>query len=235
MQSNATLVIIPAFNEEANLPRVLEAIGDVVSDVEVVVIDDGSSDATAQVATAFGATVLRHPFNLGYGAALQTGYKYAKRADAGWVVQLDSDAQHDPRDIPKLLAPVQEGACDLAIGSRFVSPTGYEMGAAKSLGRRLFQAVARLFRLRITDPTSGFQAMNRAVLDLYVTDFFPADYPDVNVLLAAHRAGLRIREYAVEMSAGERPSMLHVGLKPIYYVYKMLLSTWAASARRRTR
>lgn len=235
MQTDATLVVIPAFNEEANLPKVLEAIADVVSDVEVVVIDDGSSDGTARVAKVFGATVIRHPFNLGYGAALQTGYKYARRVGAEWVVQLDSDAQHDPRDIPKLLEPVQQGACDLAIGSRFVSPTDYEMSIAKSLGRRLFQAVARLFRLRITDPTSGFQAMNRAVLDLYVADFFPADYPDVNVLLAAHRAGLRIREYAVEMSAGARPSMLHAGLKPVYYVYKMLLSSWAASARRRTR
>jgi hypothetical protein len=117
------------------------------------------------------------------------------------------------------------------IGSRFLASGCYQTGALKRAGHAVFRAAGRLFGLRITDPTSGFQAMNRAVLDLYVGDAFPCDYPDVNVLMMAQRAGLRIGERPVEMSAGLRASSLHVGFKPVYYVYKMLLSIWAASSR----
>lgn len=226
------IVILPAYNEAKNLPTVLAGLSAAERGYEVVVIDDGSDDDTARIAAGLEATVLRHPFNLGYGAALQTGYKYALRRGATVLVQMDADGQHDPNDIARLVAPLREERCDLVIGSRFLSESGYEMGVTRSLGRRLFLGVGRLFGLQITDPTSGFQAMNRAVLELYAQDFFPADYPDVNVLLAAHRAGLRIGECPVEMSESMRPSTLHIGLRPIYYVYKMLLSTWAASARR---
>jgi glycosyltransferase involved in cell wall biosynthesis len=199
------------------------------------VIDDGSSDATAEVAARAGAVVIRHSFNLGYGAALQTGYKYARQRGASLLAQMDADGQHDPTDLPKLLAPIRAGECDLMIGSRFLASDSYETGALKHAGHAVFRAAGRLFGLRITDPTSGFQAMNRAVLDLYVGDAFPSDYPDVNALMMVHRAGLRIAECPVEMSAGLRASSLHVGLKPVYYVYKMLISIWAASSRTKAR
>jgi len=105
------------------------------------------------------------------------------------------------------------------------------MGALRSLGRRIFQAIARLAGLRVSDPTSGFQAMNRRVLEIYARDFFPADYPDVDVLLTAWRNGLRVGERPVSMNAGSRASTLHGGLRSVYYVYKMLLSTWTAARR----
>ncbi len=228
----AAVLIIPAFNEERSLPGVLSGLAKVAAGFEVVVIDDGSSDATARVAAKHGVTVIRHPFNLGYGAALQTGYKFALRRNASLLAQMDADGQHDPAELPKIVNPVRDNECDLVIGSRYLVPGEYEMGAVKSLGRKVFQGVGRLFGLRVTDPTSGFQAMNRAVLSLYATDFFPTDYPDVNVLLAAQRAGLRISERPVRMSESDRASSLHSGLQPIYYVYKMLLSSWVASRRR---
>jgi hypothetical protein len=233
-QRGAALLVIPAFNEAEHLPRVLAAIAEAAEELEVVVIDDGSSDATAEVAARAGAAVIRHSFNLGYGAALQTGYKYARRRGASLLAQMDADGQHDPADLPRLLAPIRAGECDLVIGSRFLASGSYQTGALKHAGHAVFRAAGRLFGLRITDPTSGFQAMNRAVLDLYVGDAFPCDYPDVNVLMMAQRAGLRIAERPVEMSAGLRASSLHVGFKPVYYVYKMLLSIWAASSRPRT-
>lgn len=208
---------------------VLSAVLDALPEARVVVIDDGSTDGTAGVAAAAGATVLRHPINLGYGAALQTGYKYALEKGMPLVVQMDADGQHDPGDLPKLIGPVRAGELDLVIGSRYLAPTSYDMGRLKSMGRILFKGVARLLGLTITDPTSGFQAMNSAVLQLYARDFFPTDYPDVDVLVTAQRFGLRIGERSVEMTKGLRTSYLHRGLKPLYYVYKMLLSTWVAT------
>lgn len=225
-------IVIPAYQEASRLPAVLEQLARWVPDFAIVVVDDGSRDGTAQVAADGGARVLRHPFNLGYGAALQTGYKHALRAGAELVVQMDADGQHEPSDVPALVAPVAEGALDLVVGSRFLGAGDYRMGPLRSAARAFFRSLLRLFGLRVTDPTSGFQAMNRAVLELYAGDMFPSDYPDVDVLLCAHRHGLRIGERPVAMRVSPRASTLHSGLAPIYYVYKMLLSVWAASSTR---
>ncbi len=222
------LLLIPAWNEERRLPSLLEALARIAPELEIVVIDDGSSDATADVARARGARVLRHPINLGYGAALQTGYKYALRRGAELVAQMDADGQHDPADLPRLLAPVLRGEADLVIGSRFLGEGAYRMGALRSAGRLLFRGIARAAGLRVTDPTSGFQALGPRVLELYASELvFPSDFPDVDVLLAAHRRGIRIAERPVQMRAAERESTLHAGWRPLYYVYMMLLSLWA--------
>src|SRR5690606_32273893 len=137
-----------------------------------------------------------------------------------------------PGEIAGLVAPVAEGRCDVVVGSRFLAASDYEMGAARSAGRRLFRAVARAAGLEVTDPTSGFQALGPRALALYAGDWFPSDYPDVDVLLVAARAGLRVCEHPVRMAAGSRPSTLHGGWKPLYYVYKMLLSSLAAATAR---
>lgn len=224
------LLIIPAWNEAERLDGVLAEVVRAASDFEVVVVDDGSQDETAAIAERAGARVLRHPFNLGYGAALQTGYKYALQRGASLVVQMDADGQHDPGEIPELVGPVLAGEFDLVVGSRFLEPGGYRHGPLRTLGRQLFRGLARLAGLRVSDPTSGFQAMNIEVLKVYTRNFFPADYPDVDVLLAAFRHGLRVGERPVHMKPGPRASTLHAGLRPVYYAYKMILSTWSASA-----
>ena len=223
------ILLIPAFNEGAHLAAVLEGVNQAAPDFEIVVVDDGSTDATARVAEEKGAVVLRHPFNLGYGAALQTGYKYAVDCGARMLVQMDGDGQHDPAEAVSLLGPVRADEADLVLGSRFSERSGYRMGALRSLGRQLFRGIGRLTGLQVTDPTSGFQALNARVLKIYIEDAFPVDFPDVDVLIAVHRAGLRIAELPVQMSEGFRPSLLHGGLRPIYYVYKMLLATWTAT------
>jgi glycosyltransferase involved in cell wall biosynthesis len=233
IQVGREVLIIPAYNEGARLPDVLARVAAAKTGCEVVVIDDGSQDDTGAVAVRAGATVLRPPFNLGDGAALQTGYKYALECGATMLVQMDADGQHDPAQIPALTAGIRGGEADLVVGSRFIATSGYRMGLVRSLGRELFKGLARLAGLRVSDPTSGFQAMNRRVLEVYARDFFPTDYPDVDVLLTAFRHGLRVGEQPVHMSAGSRKSTLHGGLRSVYYVYKMLLSTWSASTRRR--
>jgi glycosyltransferase involved in cell wall biosynthesis len=226
------VLVIPAYQEAARLGSVLEAVARAGVECEIVVIDDGSRDGTGEVARRAGARLLRHPWNLGYGAALQTGYKYALERGAAFLVQMDADGQHDPADVPALLAAVERGECDLVVGSRFLGHGEYRMGSLRTLGRRLFQGIARVAGLELSDPTSGFQAMNRRALEVYARDFFPTDYPDLDVLLTAWREGLRVGERPVRMRPGTRASTLHGGMRSVYYVYKMLLSTWTAARRR---
>jgi hypothetical protein len=227
-------VVIPAHDEASTIGDVVAACLRHTPDLdEVVVVDDGSRDDTARVARTAGAVVLRHPFNLGYGAALQTGYRYALARGAPLVVQMDADGQHDPREIARLAAPIERGECDLVVGSRFLADTGYRMGTLRRLGRALFRAIARGFGVALTDPTSGFQALGPRVLALFAGDAFPSDYPDVDVLVRAHRHGLVVRECSVRMGASPRPSTLHGGLRSAWYVYKMSLSLFAAASRRR--
>jgi len=222
------LLVIPAYNEEGVLPQVLSEIAAAGLGLDVVVIDDGSHDDTARVAAAHGASVVSHPFNLGYGAALQTGYKLAVQRHAPLLVQMDADGQHVPGEIRALIEPILAGECDLVLGSRFLEPSGYEMTALQNLGRHAFRLVAGLLGLHLSDPTSGFQAMNAHVLEVYTRDFFPTDFPDVDVLLTAHRHRLRVGERPVKMRKGLRRSSLHGGLRDFYYVYKMLLAIWSA-------
>jgi glycosyltransferase involved in cell wall biosynthesis len=226
------VIIIPAYNEARSLPAVLRQVRAELPGLEVVVVDDGSRDETAALASAAGAYVLRHPFNLGYGAALQTGYRFALARGAACAVQMDADGQHLASEVPALLEAVRRGDCDLVIGSRFLELSDYQMGALRTLGREIFCRVARWVGLDLTDPTSGFQALNRRAMQLFLSDWFPADYPDVDVLVLAHRCGLRLREQPVRMAPEARASSLHSGWKPLYYCYKMLLSLWAATAVR---
>ncbi len=228
------LVIMPARNEATRIGDVVDGVSRALPGARVLVIDDDSEDATVEVARAAGAAVAPLPIHLGYGGALQTGYHFAVRTSCAWLIQMDSDGQHRPEDLPALLAPVLEGRCDLAIGSRFVpredEMPGYEMDAVRSLGRRSLALLGRLGGVRVTDPTSGLQAMNTAALELFTSSWYPVDYPDIDVLLLAHRRGLRLCEVPVTMRPSPRPSMLHSGWMPVYYAYRMLLSLWALSA-----
>jgi hypothetical protein len=239
----AALVVIPALNEAARIGRVVEALAREVPDVDILVVDDGSRDATVTIARASGALVVRHPFNLGYGAALQTGYKFADQRQYEYLVQMDADGQHHARDVPRLLGPLRAGVADVVLGSRFVEPTGYDMGVPRTLGRAFLQRVLRLAGgPRITDPTSGFQAFTRPAYQFCCSDLYPSDFPDIDVLLLLHRAGFRIVEVSARMapSPADRPSM-HAGLRAVYYTVNMLLATvksrWSvlpsAAARRR--
>jgi len=223
-----SLLIIPALNEEASIGGVIDGVRNTGIDVDILVIDDGSHDDTAHVATTAGAIVVSHPFNLGYGAAIQTGYKFAVRHGYAELVQMDADGQHDPAYVPSLVEPIRRGDFDIVIGSRFVQESGYEMGSARSAGRVFFQRVLAFFGgPHIADPTSGLQALSRKAFQFCCSDFYPSDFPDIDVLLLLDRHGFRIHEVPVEMAPSPpgRKTM-HAGLKAIYYPYKMLLSTF---------
>ncbi len=226
------LLLIPAYNEEARIESVIRGVKETYSFLEVVVVDDGSSDGTRMRALEAGAHVISHPYNLGYGVALQTGYRYALRGGYEMLAQMDGDGQHDPAYIRPLLDKVQRGETDLAIGSRFLetqTTNRYHLPYRASLARRcgmwLFGMIASLIiKQKVTDPTSGFQAMNRKVLEWVSSDKFPWDYPDADVIIMLHRAGFRIQEVPVQMYENQDKKSMHSGWKPLYYVFKMFLS-----------
>ena len=223
---NRTVIIIPAFNEERAIGSLVASIRRVVGDaMDIVVINDGSSDNTTGEASQAGAIVVTHPFNMGYGTTIQTGYKFASTIGYDYLVQIDGDGQHDPEFIPCLLEPVLNGSADLALGSRFLDFNSYRPPMIRRAGMVFFGAlVSLLIGSRISDPTSGYQAFNRRVIELFTRDSFPCDYPDADVLLTLGLAGFKINEIPVRMYANVSGKTMHHGLKPLYYVFKMLLS-----------
>ena len=226
------VVVIPAYREEANLTAVIGRVRDQLPGATIVVVDDCSPDRTAAVGRAAGAIVLSHPINLGDGAARQTGFKYAVRLDARWIVQLDGDGQHQPESIPALLAPILADEADLVIGSRFLGVGDYRAQRGRRIGMRVFAAIASWATGRqITDPTSGFRAMNRRAYRFFCGSAYPQWYPDADVLIAAYRAGLRLSEIPVLMRQSATGQTIHAGLRPLYYVYKMALSIFVTMLR----
>lgn len=219
------LVLIPALNEERNIASVIRDVRKEITEATIQVINDGSADATASKARQAGAKVLSHPFNMGYGVALQTGYKYALKYGFDCVVQMDGDGQHDPRYINLLLQELETGEADIVIGSRFLVKGRHTIPLLRLIGMGFFGFIASLLcGQRITDPTSGYQALSRRAVEFFVSDAFPGDYPDADVLVMLHRAGLRFREVPVVMRRNIQGRSMHSGLKPLYYIYKMLLS-----------
>jgi glycosyltransferase involved in cell wall biosynthesis len=219
-----SLVLIPAYNEAERIGGIIENVRRVVPGVPVLVVNDGSKDDTSSVSRMSGAIVVTHPFNMGYGVAIQTGYKYALAKNYDYLVQIDADGQHDPSCIPALLAPVVAGEADVAIGSRFLG-TSYRPPFARRMGMALFRRIVFLVTGKfITDTTSGYQAFNRDVIRFFSTDIFPVDYPDADMLITLHRAGFRMAEIPVRMFRNRDGKSMHGGLKPVYYMFKMLLS-----------
>jgi glycosyltransferase involved in cell wall biosynthesis len=228
------LVLVPAFNEAARIARVLAGIRAAVPDAAVLVVDDGSTDDTAGVARAAGARVVRLPFNLGAGVAAQTGYKLAVREGFDCVVQLDADGQHEPADIPALLAVIGQRHADVAIGSRFLGGVAaYRPGVLRRAGMGLFGVLAwMLTGVRFSDVTSGFRAFSGDVVRFVATEWYPTDYADADVLITLRRAGFRLRDVSVRMYPRAGGRSMHAGLRPVYYVFKMLLSVALAPLRR---
>lgn len=220
------LALIPAYNEEGRIKPVVESVRRAAPGFDVVVVNDGSRDKTAQEAREAGAYVLAHPFNLGYGAALQTGYKWAVRRGYDVVVQLDADGQHDASFVPILAERIISGQADACVGSRFLEGAGYIPPFARRVGMVLFGYIASVATgRRVTDPTSGYQALSRQVVDFFQSEVFPADYPDADVLILLHRAGFKVEELPVAMRENPSGQSMHSGIiRPLFYVFKMFLS-----------
>jgi glycosyltransferase involved in cell wall biosynthesis len=222
------VAVVPAFDEAEAIGSVVSEIREFDGGIDVVVVDDGSGDA----AVAAGAVVVRLPFNLGIGAAVQTGFRYALEQDYDVAVRLDGDGQHDPTELPKLLEPLERDEADVVTGSRFREAGSYRPPLGRRLGITWFaRLVSLLSGQRVTDTTSGFQALNRNGIELFARDY-PSDYPEVEatVLVLKHR--LRLVEVPVTMREREHGSSSITFLRSIYYAFKVTLALFVAMGRR---
>jgi glycosyltransferase involved in cell wall biosynthesis len=226
------IAIVPAFNEEECVPRVIDEIRALDPELEIVVVDDGSVDRTAAAAAGKGAQVVRLPFNLGIGGAVQTGFRFAFENGFQLAVRVDGDGQHDPAELPKLLEPVLAGEADIVVGSRFAARGGYRSSRSRRVGITILaRVVSLLVRQRVTDPTSGFQALNRHAIALFAADY-PHDYPEVEATVMVFKHRLRLKEVPVRMRERVAGRSSIGALAAVYYMIKVLLAIVVAMFRR---
>jgi len=228
------VAIVPALNEEHTIGRVIDELRAFDPGLDIVVVDDGSGDGTARAAHAKGARVLRLPFNLGIGGAVQTGFRFAFEQDYDIAVRVDGDGQHDPAQLGRVLAPVLRDEADIAVGSRFAAgaDSGYRSSRPRRIGIRLLAwVVSRIVGRQVTDTTSGFQALNRRGIALFARDY-PHDYPEVEATVMVFRHRLRMVEVPVQMRerAGGRSSITTI--RSVYYMVKVLLAIFVGLFRR---
>lgn len=229
------LIVIPAYNEAGRVGHAVRDVRETLPEADILVIDDGSADDTAEEARGAGARVARLPLNSGYGTALQTGYKYAVRHGYKVLGQIDADGQHQAEYLKVLLETLDERGADVVIGSRFMGNDGhYKPTRARGMGIALFGRIAStVTRQHITDPTSGFQVMRIQVAAFFCSDVYPSDYPDADILILLHRSGYQVCEVPVQMRPSTTDVSMHSGHKSLYYVYKMFLSIFVAMLRPR--
>lgn len=233
MPAAPLLVIVPAWNEQETLAGVIAEIRAAAPGTDVLVVNDGSTDATASVAREAGATVLDLPLNLGVGGAMRAGYKYADREGYQRAVQLDADGQHDPADLDRLYRAMSDSGADVVIGARFAGAGRYQARGPRRWAMGTLAAVlSRVVGTRLTDVTSGFKMSNRPAIELFARNY-PAEYlgDTVEALVIAHRSGLRIDQVAVEMRprAGGTPS--HGPLRSAVFLTRAVLALVVALTR----
>ncbi len=225
------MVIIPCFNEQGRIGSVVRSIRKTLPDSEIVVVNDASTDLSAKEAKEAGAVVLSHICNMGYGGALETGYLYAGERGCRTLLQMDGDGQHAASEFRKLLDPALKEEADMVIGSRYRHDTaiGHKVPLLRKIGHGVFSLVIFLLTgNRLSDPTSGFQALGPRAVELFSSGIFPCDYPDSDVILIAHLSGLRIIEVPVNMQSRSGGKSMHSGVEPFYYSIKMIFSMFIA-------
>ena len=226
--------MIPALNEEDSIAGVIAEVHAADPEFEVVVVDDGSTDRTVQRAIAAGARVIRLPFNLGIGGAVQTGLQYARDHGFDVSVQIDADGQHDPRELPKLLAPLIAGEADVVVGSRFLGEKNYKASMLRRMGARFFaRIVSAVVGQRLTDTSSSFRAFGRRAIGYFAHDYPHGFVETVEATVIAARCGLRLKEVPVEMRQRlNGQSSLTLPLS-IYYSIKVLVAVFVGIFRRK--
>jgi glycosyltransferase involved in cell wall biosynthesis len=236
MSTDSTyLAVIPAYNESMTIAGVIEALCERAPEFDLLVVDDGSTDETADIAGLVGARVLKLPFNVGIGGAVQAGFVYAREHRYDFMAQVDGDGQHEPAELETLVAAMNNSpGADMICGSRFLTDDyRYPAPVSRRTGIHLFAALlSRIVDGRVSDPTSGFRLYNRRAIELFARDY-PHDYPEVEAVLMLHHHRLRMREVPVKMYArGGGVSSISTG-KSAYYMVKVLLALLVGLGRRR--
>jgi hypothetical protein len=234
-RSRSYLVIVPAYNESSTVADVVDSVRTGAPDFDLLIIDDGSTDATAALGERCGAAVLRLPFNLGIGGAVQAGFIYACEQGYDYVAQVDADGQHDPRELRKLVDAMHgPDPVDMVCGSRFLTNDyQYPAPISRRTGIHIFAfLLSRIVSGPVSDPTSGFRLYNRRAIELFARDY-PHDFPEVEAVLMLHHHRLKMREVPVQMyERGGGRSSISTG-KSAYYMIKVLLALTMGLARKR--
>lgn len=218
------LIIIPAYNEAANIEKVINNIVQNYPQYDYVIINDGSTDKTEKVCVNAGYQVLNLPINMGIGGAVQTGYRYAKKNNYDAAVQIDGDGQHDVAFLEDMLKLLESGEADVVIGSRFVQKEGFQSSQIRRVGIRFLSILARILTgVQIRDITSGYRVVNRRFIEIYANDY-PADYPEPEAMIIAAVHGGRIKEYPVIMRERENGTSSITFKKSVYYMIKVTLA-----------
>ena len=224
-KSERLLILIPAYNEAGAIQQVISDVQKAVPQADVLVIDDGSSDNTAQLAEAAGAFTLKHPFNLCIGGTVQTGLKFAQQENYDLVIRIDGDGQHHAADIPKILAALQAQKADVVVCSRFLdNKPNMHIPFARLMGIRFFaHTVTLLTRHPATDTTSGFFGMNRQAIDTLAT-YMPQDYPEVESRIILHKSGLTTLELPACMRERAHGQSSINAWRSLYYAIKVSIA-----------
>ncbi len=220
------LILIPAYNEEGAVGGVVKEVRSVMADVPVLVVDDCSNDGTIEAARDAGAKVLPLPHHLGLGGCVQAGYRLAYELGYDYVIRVDGDGQHDPRDIPAMLETLEREGCEMVIGSRFVNGSGEHSGFLRSLGIVFFRAMLRpILGKAVHDPTSGFVGVNRTALALFSRSF-PLEYPEIEALVVLQRGRFRFIEVPCHMRPRRTGRTSITALKSLYYPVHVMLGVF---------
>lgn len=233
MKNKKILIIIPAYNEEANIRNVILALKKENSNFTCLVVNDGSKDNTQQEAEASKlAITIELPSNLGIGGAVQTGFKYALYHNYDYAIQFDGDGQHLPGEIPKILAPLYKNECDTCIGSRFIKKTdGFQSTFMRRLGIKFFETLNNmLIKQKITDSTSGLRAYNKECI-AFLAAHYPTDYPEPETIILLGKNGFTVKEVSVEMQERQGGQSSISGLKSALYMIKVSLAILMAARR----
>ena len=220
------LIIIPAFNEEDAISGVIQGIREAVPGAPILVLDDCSQDGTLAVARATGAEVLTLPHHLGLGGLVQTGYKLAFSLGYQYVIRVDGDGQHDPKDIPRIYEQLRNSGAEMVIGCRMNTEDGWKTGLVRRLGIQFFRAVLRPILGRpVHDPTSGFVGVNRAALQVFAGSF-PLEYPEIETLVVLQRRRFRFEEVPVRMHPRRTGRSSITAFTSLYYIVHVLLGVF---------
>ena len=220
------LILIPAYNEEGAVGGVIQEVRQVLPDTSILVVDDCSDDATITTARQAGAQVLTLPYHLGLGGCVQAGYRLAFELGYDYVIRVDGDGQHDPRDIPTILSALEQQKCEMVIGSRFLDGTSEHTSAARGAAIVFFRAVLRpILGKPVRDPTSGFVGTNRTALALF-SRTFPLEYPEIEALVVLQRRRFRFLEVPCHMRPRKAGRSTITAVKSFYYMAHVLLGVF---------
>ena len=220
------LIIVPAYNEEAAVGDVVRSVRALLPGVPVLVIDDCSTDGTVSTARGAGAEILALPHHLGLGGCVQAGYKLAYELGYEYVIRLDGDGQHDPKNIRDIYNKLRTSGCQMVIGSRFVEQNGNRTGMLRGFGIHFFRMVLRpILGKPVRDPTSGFVGVNRSALEVFSRSF-PLEYPEIEALVVLQRRAFHFEEVPVHMRPRQAGRSSITAVKSIYYIIHVLLGVF---------